>query len=86
MFDASGQFEVFPREVELHRIVPDNNVRRFYRMSVARDLFGHATLTREWGRIGTRGLSLVEIYADEGAAISALMRRADIKRKRGYTV
>ena len=84
MSDPSGQFDIFPRELVLHRIMPETNTRRFYRLSVSADLFGNTILTREWGRIGTRGQSLVESYHDEGAAISALMKRAAVKRRRGY--
>ena len=84
MLDPSGQFDIFPRDVLLHRIMPETNSRRFYRMSISIDLFGKALLTREWGRIGTKGQSLIETYDDEGAAITALMKRSAIKRRRGY--
>lgn len=55
MFDISQQMEVFPTTVDLKRIDPSLNMRRFYRMSVQPDLFGGACLVREWGRIGFRG-------------------------------
>jgi hypothetical protein len=47
-------------------------MRRNYRSSVQRDLFGRACLTWEWGRIGARGQSLVERNEDEGKAIASL--------------
>lgn len=42
MFDISQQMEVFPTTVDLKRIDPSLNMRRFYRMSVQPDLFGGA--------------------------------------------
>ena len=59
-------------------------MRRFYSMSVQPDLFGGACLVREWGRIGFRGQMLIEQHDDEGKAITALMKLAAVKRKRGY--
>jgi predicted DNA-binding WGR domain protein len=40
-------------------------------------------LVRNWGRIGTNGQELVEIFPDEGAAGQALKALAALKR-RGY--
>ena len=86
MFDAAPQLEVFPREVQLRRIDPACNMKRFYRMTVQRDLFGGSSLIREWGRIGRRGQVLVEPHPDEGQAINALMKLARAKQRRGYGV
>ena len=66
------------------RIDPARNMRRFYRLSVQRDLFGRASLVREWGRIGFRGQMMVETHPDEGKAITALMKLAAVKKRRGY--
>lgn len=84
MFDTSQQMEVFPTTVDLKRIDPSLNMRRFYRMSVQPDLFGGACLVREWGRIGFRGQMMVETHPDEGNAITALMKLAGVKKRRGY--
>ena len=35
-------------------------------MSIQRELFGGASLVREWDRIGYRGQMMIESYADEG--------------------
>lgn len=86
MFDASPQLEVFPREVELKRVDPACNMKRFYRMTVQRDLFGGSSLIREWGRIGRPGQVLIERHPDEGQAINALMKLARTKQRRGYGV
>jgi predicted DNA-binding WGR domain protein len=41
--------------VQLRRIRPEKNERRFYAMTATFDLFGEAILVRNWGRIGTGG-------------------------------
>lgn len=84
MFDHPTQLEVFPTDLHLRRIDPARNMRRFYCLNIQRDLFGGACLIREWGRIGYRGQVLIETHDDEGKAITALMKLAAIKRKRGY--
>lgn len=86
MFDQPVQLEVFPTDLHLRRIDPACNMRRFYRLSVQCDLFGGASLIREWGRIGYRGQVLIETHDDEGKAITALMKLAAVKRKRGYAL
>ena len=84
MFDSGVQLEIFPTTLDLRRIDLALNMRRYYRLSVQRDLFGRACLIREWGRIGARGQSLIESYEDEGRAITSLMRLAAHKQRRGY--
>ena len=84
MLDGSNQLEVFPTCLHLRRVDLARNMRRFYRMTVQRDLFGGASLIRVWGRIGSRGQEMIERHDDEGMAISALMKLAQMKRKRGY--
>ena len=49
----------------LHRIDPEQGIRRFYSLMIERDLFGTVRLVRNWGRIGTNGQELVEIHEDE---------------------
>ena len=85
MFDQPIQLEVFPTDLHLKRIDLACNMRRFYRLSVQRDLFGGACLIREWGRIGYRGQIMIETH-DEGKAITALMKLAAVKRKRDYAL
>ena len=36
----------------LHRIDPEQGIRRFYGLMIERDLFGTVRLVRHWGRIG----------------------------------
>lgn len=79
MFDTVPQIEVFPRDLDLKRIDPACNMKRFYRMTVLRDLFGGSSLIREWGRIGTRGQTLIEHHPDEGQAINSLLSKPAVK-------
>jgi predicted DNA-binding WGR domain protein len=53
MSEERTQFEVFPDRLHLRRVDPAKKMRRFYLMTVQRDLFGGAQLVREWGRIGS---------------------------------
>jgi predicted DNA-binding WGR domain protein len=85
MYHSPIQLDVFPTSMQMRRIDQAHNMRRFYRLSVQPDLFGGATLVREWGRIGLRGQMMIESYPDEGRAITALMKLAAIKQRRGYT-
>jgi predicted DNA-binding WGR domain protein len=67
----------------LHKVDPDQGIARFYSLMVERDLFGTIRLVRNWGRIGTNGQQLVEVFADEIEAGAALEALARAKRRRG---
>lgn len=71
-------------DVDLRRINPALNMRRFYRMSLQPDLFGGVDLVREWGRMGRRGQSLIERHQCEADAVASMLALAAVKRKRGY--
>ena len=68
----------------LRRIDPDQGIARFYSLTVERDLFGTVRLVRNWGRIGTNGRELAEVFATEIEAGEALEMLAREKRRRGY--
>ncbi len=68
----------------LHRIDPEQGIRRFYSLMIERDLFGTVRLVRYWGRIGTNGQEKVEELAGELEAGQALEAVARAKRRRGY--
>lgn len=68
----------------LHRIDPSRNMARFYALSLEPSLFGDVAVARRWGRIGTYGSQMIELHANREAALIALERLADAKRKRGY--
>nr|WP_237050802.1 WGR domain-containing protein [Microvirga ossetica] len=38
----------------LHRIDPEQGIRRFYSLMIERDLFGTVRLVRNWGRSWSR--------------------------------
>ena len=66
----------------LHRINPEQGIRRFYSLMIECDLFGTVRLVRNWGRIGIQGQELVAIHADEVEAGLALETVARSKRRR----
>jgi predicted DNA-binding WGR domain protein len=68
----------------LHRIAPEQGIRCFYSLMIERDLFGTVRLVRNWGRIGTNGQEMVEMFSDELEAGEALEALAAVKRRRGY--
>ena len=62
------------------------NIRRFYVISVERDLFGDACVVKTWGRIGTKGRALVARHATDQDAEIAANIEAKRRRRRGYAV
>lgn len=81
---AETQLDIFPDKVRIERREPEHNRHRFYRMYVQPDLFGRCVLVREWGRIGTAGRQVRELFADEGQAVDALLMLFRRKQRRGY--
>jgi predicted DNA-binding WGR domain protein len=79
-----GMRSPIQHHLALHRIDPEQGVRRFYSLMIERDLFGTIRLVRNWGRIGTNGQELVEVFATEIEAGQALKAVARVKRRRGY--
>lgn len=77
MYHSPIQLDVFPTDVQMRRIDPARNMRHFYRLSVQRDLFGRASLVREWGRIGYRGQTLVKQHTFRSGGEFALVTSAD---------
>lgn len=84
MYGGAVDFGMTAMSVDLKRIDPELNMRRFYRMSLQPDLFGGIDLVREWGRVGCRGQLLIERHPGEIEAISSMRMREAFKRKRGY--
>ncbi|MEW5423980.1 WGR domain-containing protein [Amorphus sp. 3PC139-8] len=81
---TGGQLDLFPLDVDLRRIDPSKNMRRFYSLSVRRGLFGEWCLERQWGRIGTSGRSLEQWFPDPAAAHDACLELRRRKARRGY--
>jgi predicted DNA-binding WGR domain protein len=78
------QLALFPESVTLARIRPERGKRRFCLMEIWPDLFGGTMLVRRWGRIGTSGRQPLDPHPDAGAALNALARLVQAKRRRGY--
>ena len=70
--------------VNLHRIDPARNMRRFYRLDVQPDLLAGFAVVKAWGRIGARGRTMDEWHMTDAEARAALQRQAERKRRRGY--
>lgn len=70
--------------IHLHRIDPGRNMARFYRLSSMPSLFGDVCVVREWGRIGRRGRTRIDLYAREAEATTARLVLELAKRRRGY--
>jgi predicted DNA-binding WGR domain protein len=71
--------------IELSKIDPAKNMRRFYRLSLEPTLFGDFALVREWGRIGAKGgRRQEEWYAAISDADVALIKALQRREARGY--
>ena len=70
----------------LHRIDPDLNMARFYRVEMLPDLFGAIIVERRWGRIGGRGQSRTASYPSIQVADTAAKELIRLKERRGYRV
>jgi predicted DNA-binding WGR domain protein len=73
-----------PAFLILRKVDPSRNMARFYVVSVQPTLFGGGSLVRNWGRIGSRGRAMIELFDDFADADSAMSRLANTKRSRGY--
>lgn len=68
----------------LTRCDASRNMYRFYALNVDADLFDGAALTRNWGRIGTKGRFCIQLFGSRLEAerqFAIVLRR---KLKRGY--
>ena len=52
--------------VNLRRVDPAPNMRRFYRLDMQPNLFGGILLAKEWGRIGAHGR--MDAKAEDGSS------------------
>ena len=68
----------------LHRIDPDQNMARFYRVETLPDLFGDFIVERRWGRIGGRGQYRTASYHSTSLAEAAASDLVRAKEHRGY--
>jgi len=73
-----------PYNFYVERIDKTRNMARFYAMSIEPTLFGDASLTRRWGRIGARGQSMIQLFQDQEDALALFLALSRQKRGRGY--
>lgn len=74
-----------PYYLYVERIAPEKNMARFYALAVQPTLFGEVSVVRAWGRIGTRGQHMVQLFDNENEAVSLFLDVVREKRRRGYT-
>ena len=53
-YGARYRIRIMP-SIDLRRLDPLRNMRRFYRLDIEPHLFGGVLFLKAWGRIGTRG-------------------------------
>ena len=71
-------------DTTLVRIDPAQNMARYYSMTIQQNLFGEASLMRNWGRIGSGGQMRIDLFHDEKEARAAHDLLLTTKMKRGY--
>lgn len=69
---------------DLVRIVPSQNMARFYGIALQPTLFGEVAVVRCWGRIGTRGRVKSATYANAEQAADVFAELERKKLLRGY--
>lgn len=70
----------------LDNVHPERNMARFYVLSVEETLFGDSAVVRRWGRIGTTGRQIIQLFANHEEAVETLEHWFERKKARGYTV
>lgn len=72
------------RGLRLERHAAARNLHRAYGLRLARSLFGHWGLVRQWGRVGCSGATKTEWFECAAEAEAALSGKLQEKRRRGY--
>lgn len=73
-----------PYQLYVERKDRAKNMARYYAMSIDANLFGEVCLTRRWGRIGTKGQTLIHHFEREQDAVTLFLDLTRQKRARGY--
>lgn len=73
-----------PYQLYVERKDRAKNMARYYAMSIDANLFGELCLTRRWGRIGTKGQTLIHHFEREQDAVALFLELTRQKRARGY--
>ena len=67
------------------KVLPEENVYRYYLLSLEQNLWGEWELIRRWGRIGRRPTRALLQVVDSPAAAEDIAAGIDrVRRKRGY--
>jgi predicted DNA-binding WGR domain protein len=66
------------------RIDANRNMARYYALAIRPTLFGEIAVVRSWGRIGSGGGEMTEVFGSDKDAISRFLELVLLKRKRGY--
>ena len=82
--NIEGMAELENPHVDLVRIVPSENMRRFYGITLQPTLVGEVAVVRCWGRIGTLGRAMSVTYQTVEQATGASQMLERRKRRRGY--
>ena len=72
------------RGLRLERYAAERNLHRAYGLRLARSLFGHWGMVRQWGRVGRPGSTRTDWFASAAEAERALRRKLAEKQRRGY--
>ncbi|MBB5536259.1 WGR domain-containing protein [Rhizobium giardinii] len=73
-----------PYHLCVERSDATRNMARYYAMSIEPNLFGDVCLLRKWGRIGTKGQTMVHLFGREEEAVELFLDLLRRKRRRGY--
>ncbi|MCS0461187.1 WGR domain-containing protein [Rhizobium favelukesii] len=73
-----------PYQLYVERKDRAKNMARYYAMSIEANLFGELCLTRRWGRIGSKGQTLIHHFEREQDAVALFLDLTRQKRARGY--
>lgn len=68
----------------LIRVDPSCNMRRFYSLALAQNLWGEWGVMRRWGRVGAQGRVRTDWVGDREQAVVERDRLEARKRRRGY--
>jgi predicted DNA-binding WGR domain protein len=72
---------------EWHKMVPEKNQHRFYRLILQQNLWGEWELITSWGRLGQKPSRTLQQILDGPAAADVIAQAVDRKRqKRGYVL
>lgn len=69
-----------------YKIRSEENLNRFYDITLNADLFGISVVERHWGRIGATGQRIRKSFQNTNAAKNEFDRLCAIRTRRGYVL